>query len=100
MGLISRVSSRTYRSRYSKNGSTQVFEDQEGARQGAKAEPTIATMVSIQDQQQDPLQRQATTLEANQARFVNSQHVFSMKQPFYLVSLCTDFQLFANKLLL
>merc|ERR1712053_67919 len=73
MGLISRVSSRTYRSKNSKNGTTQVFEDQESPGQGAKAEPTFATVVPVQDQQQNPVQRQATTLEANQARFVNSQ---------------------------
>merc|ERR1711976_714066 len=55
------------------NGSTQIAQDQEGARQGAKAEPTTPAVVSIQDRQQDPVQRQATTLEANQARPLNQR---------------------------
>merc|ERR1712242_97237 len=73
MGLISRVSSRTYRLFFLQHGSSQVAQDQKGARKGAKAEPTTPTVVSIQDRQQDPVQRQATTLEANQARPLNQE---------------------------
>merc|ERR1712110_511380 len=73
MGLISRVSSRTYRFFFLQHGSSQVAQDQKGARQGAEAEPTTPTVVSIQDWQQDPVQRQATTLEANQARPLNQE---------------------------
>merc|ERR1711934_770435 len=72
MGLISRVSSRTYR----KHGSTQKSQDQEGVGESPEAKPTFATMVSIQNRQQNPVQCQATTLETNQARTLN-QAIFS-----------------------
>merc|ERR1712071_636796 len=47
-GLISRVSSRTYRRPF-RNGTSQIFEDQKSPGQGAEAEPTAAPVVPVQD---------------------------------------------------
>merc|ERR1712080_342586 len=73
MGLISRVSSRTYRFIFFKNGPSQKPQGQKSTRQGTEAESTFATMVPIQDRKQNPIQREKATLETNQARTLNCQ---------------------------
>merc|ERR1712071_356839 len=73
MGLISRVSSRTYREL--KWLHIKVSRSRRCWRKPA-SKTDLCHMVSVQDRQQNPVQRQTTTLETNQARTLN-QKIFS-----------------------